>query len=109
MSSPTPLPGQATASLPPPDPSPAAPAQVHWRANRRLVAGLLVLWAGVTFGVAFFARDLQQVFFGWPFAFWVAAQGAPLLYVLMVGFYAWRMGRLDDALSGAQGREGADR
>jgi len=68
---------------------------LHWRANLRLTAGLLLVWFGVTFGVSYFARDLSFNFFGWPFSFWMAAQGAPLVYCLIVGWYARRMGQLD--------------
>lgn len=75
-----------------------SPSQVHhWAKNLRLTLGLLVLWAGVTFGVAFFARDLSFRFFGWPFSYWMAAQGALTLYVAMVGVYARTMDDMDDA------------
>jgi len=67
----------------------------HWRRNRRLIAGLLVLWFVVTFVVAFFARELSFRLFGWPFSFWVASQGAIVIYLLIVGVYVWRMDRLD--------------
>ncbi|MCY1477792.1 putative solute:sodium symporter small subunit [compost metagenome] len=45
--------------------------------------------------VAWFARDLRFDFFGWPFSFWVGAQGALVVYVLMAALYAWRMNRAD--------------
>jgi putative solute:sodium symporter small subunit len=64
---------------------------------RRWTLGLLTVWAGVTFGIAYDARALQFAFFGWPFSFWVAAQGALLVYLLLVGVYAWVMRRLDEA------------
>jgi len=67
----------------------------HWRGNLGLTAALLVLWFGVTFVLSYFARDLNFVFFGWPFSFWMAAQGAPLVYVLIVAVYAAVMQRLD--------------
>jgi putative solute:sodium symporter small subunit len=67
----------------------------YWRMTLRVTALLLAVWFVVTFGVAFFARDLNFVFFGWPFSFWVAAQGGPLIYVVLIGVYAWRMNRLD--------------
>ena len=56
---------------------------------------LLAVWFAVTFGVTFFARDLGFMFFGWPFSFWVGAQGALIVYVCIIGFYAWYMNRLD--------------
>jgi len=71
--------------------------QAHWRAVRRWTVGLLLVWAGVTFGVAFQARALSFNFFGWPFSFWVGAQGSVLVYLLLVGLYAWATRRLDEA------------
>jgi putative solute:sodium symporter small subunit len=69
--------------------------EVYWQRNLRLTALLLAVWFIVTFGVAFFARELRFSFFGWPFSFWVAAQGALIVYVLLVWFYARTMDRLD--------------
>jgi putative solute:sodium symporter small subunit len=67
----------------------------YWRRTLQLTAGLLAVWFVVTFVVAFFARDLRFTVFGYPFSFWVAAQGAPLVYLALIGFYARRMNRLD--------------
>lgn len=68
----------------------------YWRRTLRLTAALLLLWFAVTFGVAFFARELSFTLFGWPFSFWVAAQGALIVYCVIVWFYARRMDRYDD-------------
>lgn len=73
-------------------------AEIHrryWRKNLLVTALLLLVWFVVTFGVAYFARFLNFSFFGWPFSFWMGAQGALLIYCLIVGFYAWYMNRLD--------------
>ncbi|HEX2010464.1 MAG TPA: DUF4212 domain-containing protein [Roseateles sp.] len=67
----------------------------YWRRNRRLTLLLLLLWTGITFGVSFFARELSFSFFGWPFSFWVASQGALIVYCLIIWYYAWAMDRLD--------------
>ncbi len=67
----------------------------YWRKTQRMTALLMLVWFGVTFGVSYFARELSFDFFGWPFSFWVASQGALLVYALIVAFYAWYMGRLD--------------
>ncbi len=69
--------------------------RLYWKKNLVLTAVLLLLWFVLTFGVSYFARDLSFRFFGWPFSFWMGAQGAPLLYCLIVGVYAWYMNRLD--------------
>ena len=68
-----------------------------WRRNLRWVGVLLAVWFVVTFVVAWFARELRFDFFGWPFSFWVGAQGAPIVYVAMAALYAWLMNRDKDA------------
>ncbi len=72
-------------------------ARRYWRRNLQLTGLLLLVWFGVTFGVAFFARELSFRFFGWPFSFWVAGQGALIVYVLLIALYAHCMNRLDHA------------
>jgi cation/acetate symporter len=54
---------------------------------------LLLLWAVVSFGGVFFARDLQAMVAGWPVNFWFSAQGAVLVFIAIVGFYAWARNR----------------
>jgi putative solute:sodium symporter small subunit len=67
----------------------------YWRSNLRITGLLLAIWFVVTFVIGFYARELNFTFFGWPFSFWVAAQGALIVYVLIIGYYAWYMNRLD--------------
>jgi len=69
---------------------------LYWRRIQWLTLLLLLLWFGVTFGVGFYARELNFAFFGWPFGFWVAAQGAIVVYGLLIALYAWVANRLDD-------------
>jgi len=67
----------------------------YWRRNLRLTAALLVIWFVVTFVVGYFARDLSFSFFGWPFSFWMAAQGSLIVYVVLTWYYARTMDKLD--------------
>jgi putative solute:sodium symporter small subunit len=67
----------------------------YWHKNLAVSALLLLIWFVVTFVVSYFARALSFTFFGWPFSFWMGAQGALLVYGLIIGFYAWYMNRLD--------------
>ena len=69
--------------------------RAHWRQNRNITEILLVIWFVVTFVLTFFARELNFSFFGGPFSFWFAALGAPLVYVIIVAYYAHHMERLD--------------
>ena len=68
----------------------------YWQKNLRLSALLLVIWFIATFGVAWFAIPLAEIkFFGWPFSFYMAAQGSLIIYVAIIGFYALRMRKND--------------
>lgn len=69
--------------------------QRHWRRTLRLTVALLAVWFVASFGVAWFARDLSFDFFGWPFSFWVGAQGALVVYVAIIAYYAHYMNKLD--------------
>jgi putative solute:sodium symporter small subunit len=94
-------PHQATRTMPETlNPTPHNLA-LHWRHTRRLTLWLLLIWFAITFGVVFFARQLATLqLLGWPVSFYMAAQGAILVYVLIVAFYAWRMRRLDRQFNG---------
>lgn len=59
-----------------------------------LKAVLLGVWASVSFGVCFFARELNFTIGAWPFSYWFAAQGAMLAFIAIVVVYAWAMARL---------------
>ena len=69
----------------------------YWRRTLRLTIGLLLLWFVVTFGVSFFARELNAItVFGFPLGFYMSGQGVLLIYLLIVGVFAWRMNAIDD-------------
>jgi putative solute:sodium symporter small subunit len=67
----------------------------YWKRNQLLIAGLLLIWAAVTFGVPYFAIYLHFKIWGSPFSFWMAAQGALLVYLAIVAYYGWVMNRRD--------------
>lgn len=69
--------------------------QEYWRRNLNITAVLLVIWFVVTYVVGWFARDLSFNFFGWPFSFYMGAQGALIVYVAIIWFYAHYMNKLD--------------
>ena len=91
---------------PPPDLHPDIAARqrldraraTHWDRTRRMSLLLLALWLATGFGTVFFARELARFeVFGWPLSFYMAAQGASLVSLAIIAFYAWRMRRLDRA------------
>jgi putative solute:sodium symporter small subunit len=75
----------------------------YWGKNLKITGLLLALWFFVTFVLGFFARDLTFSFFGWPFSFWVAAQGALVVYCLIIWYYARYMNKLDKEYGVAEG------
>lgn len=79
-------------------PSPALQQRLdtHWHKTWRLTVILLMIWLLTGFLTVFFARELLHLnLFGWPLPFYMAAQGASLVYLAIIGLYAWRMRRLD--------------
>ena len=77
----------------------------YWHKNVTMTLILLAVWAFVTYVIGYFARDLSFSFFGWPFAFYMGAQGSLILYVVIIGFYAWYMNRLDKEYGVAEGED----
>jgi putative solute:sodium symporter small subunit len=70
--------------------------QLYWIRTRRLTIALLLVWFFSTFGIIFFARELSAIsFFGWPFSFYLAAQGAVILYTVIIAVYTYKMDKLD--------------
>lgn len=70
--------------------------QIYWRKTLRITAILVALWFVATFVVVYYAADLNHItFLGFPFGFFMAAQGSLIVYVVLVWFYARYMNRLD--------------
>jgi putative solute:sodium symporter small subunit len=67
----------------------------RWRNCLRITVLLMTIGFLVTFVIAFYARELGGLLFGWPFSFWMAAQGALVVYLALVCIYARAMRRLD--------------
>lgn len=67
----------------------------YWRKNLNITGILLAIWFVVTFVVSYYARELNFNFFGWPFSFWMGAQGALVVYCVIIAYYAWYMNKLD--------------
>jgi putative solute:sodium symporter small subunit len=77
----------------------------YWSKNLRITAVLLAIWFVVTFVVGFYARELSFNFFGWPFSFYMGAQGSLIIYVIMIWFYARYMNKLDNEYGVQEGEE----
>ena len=72
-------------------------AAEYWKANVRLLTGILVVWFVVSylFGIVL-ADPLNSIQVGgYKLGFWFAQQGSIYTFVVLIFFYAWRMNQLD--------------
>ena len=69
----------------------------YWQANVRLMILCLVIWFVVSFGFGIILRPLLDVIQigGYKLGFWFAQQGSMYTFVVLIFFYAFRMGVLD--------------
>jgi len=71
----------------------------YWRRNLRIMAGLLLVWASVSFGCGILIADWLNQFrlplTGFPLGFWFAQQGSIAVFVLCILAYCIAMNRLD--------------
>ncbi|MGB8856893.1 MAG: DUF4212 domain-containing protein [Burkholderiales bacterium] len=68
----------------------------YWRKNLRVTGSLLAIWIVVSFVLTYFADALTFDFIGWPFSFYMSAQGSLIIYMLIIWLYARYMNRLDE-------------
>lgn len=85
------------------------PPDLHGSHHLRLKALLLTIWGAASFGTCYFARDLQALVPGWPIAYWMAAQGAVLMFLALIVVYCVAMDYFErqPPAGGAPAREDA--
>lgn len=69
----------------------------YWRANIRIVLGCMAVWFIFSYGAGILFADALNAFSlgGYPLGFWFAQQGSIYVFLALIGFYAWRMNKLD--------------
>ena len=83
--------------------TPFAP-DLHDARHLWLKAGLLLVWVLVSFGTGYFARDLQFLVGPWPLSYWIASQGAVLMFIAIVCVYCAAMSHFERQDLAAQGK-----
>ena len=86
--------------------APFAP-DLHDARHLWLKAVLLLVWLLVSFVACYFARDLPVTVGGWQLSYWIAAQGAVLVFIVIVGVYCVAMDHFERQDMAAQGQPGA--
>lgn len=77
----------------------------YWKKNLRITAALSVVWFFVTFVMSYYARELSFNFFGWPFSYWMGAQGSLIVYVVLIWYYARTLNKMDNEYGVDEGEE----
>ena len=69
----------------------------YWQQQIRRTIGLLVIWAVVGFGMSILGVEYfnKIAFNGIPFGFWMAQQGAIIIFVLLILAYTLLSERAD--------------
>jgi putative solute:sodium symporter small subunit len=72
-------------------------AKEYWRRNLSLMIKLLVIWFVVSYGCGIILVDLlNQIHIGgYKLGFWFAQQGSIYVFVVLIFYYAKKMGDLD--------------
>lgn len=69
----------------------------YWKATLSLLIKVLGVWGVVSFLLSIiFAHQLNSVKLGgYPLGFWFAQQGSIYIYIILIFFYAKKMGDID--------------
>ncbi|MCS6958372.1 MAG: DUF4212 domain-containing protein [Aquificaceae bacterium] len=68
----------------------------YWRENRNLMLLVLLIWFLVSYGAALISGFLNKiVIFGFPLGYYMGAQGALIVFLLLIVFYAKTMENVD--------------
>jgi putative solute:sodium symporter small subunit len=69
----------------------------YWSYNVTLTTILLIIWFVVTYLISgLWAGSLNQLsFLGFPFGYYMAAQGSLAIFVIEIAVYAYLMNKLD--------------
>jgi putative solute:sodium symporter small subunit len=70
----------------------------YWPTVLRLVGMVLAIWALVSYGAGIlFAQALNSISLGgYPLGFWFSQQGSMYVFIALIFFYAWKMGKIDE-------------
>jgi putative solute:sodium symporter small subunit len=70
----------------------------YWPTVLRLVGMILAVWFLVSYGAGIlFASALNGISLGgYPLGFWFSQQGSMYIFIALIFFYAWKMGKIDE-------------
>jgi len=70
----------------------------YWPTVLKLVGSVLVVWFVVSYGFGILlAPALNNIYLGgYPLGFWFSQQGSMYVFIALIFFYAWKMGKIDE-------------
>lgn len=77
---------------------PDSNAQAYWSATLRLLSLVMALWALCSYAAGiWFAPQLNSIHLGgYPLGFWFSQQGSIYIFIALIFFYAYKMGKIDE-------------
>lgn len=72
-------------------------AKAYWSATLSLLTKVLIAWGLCSYGAGIlFAPMLNAIHLGgYPLGFWFAQQGSIYIFIILIFYYAVRMGQID--------------
>ena len=68
----------------------------YWSYNVRLTTITMIIWFVVTYVAIFFTPELNNiVIFGFPFGYYMGAQGSLIVFVILIFNYSNKMNKAD--------------
>lgn len=79
----------------------------HWAASRKLLFIVLLIWFVFAYLIHLFVGAMNTVsLFGFPFGYYMAAQGSLFSFVLLIFWFAKRQNAIDEEFGLAEGQGG---
>ena len=72
-------------------------SHAYWKATLGLLTKILIIWFLVSFGAGILFADLLNniKLGGYPLGFWFAQQGSIYIFIVLIFYYAKKMGDID--------------
>lgn len=68
----------------------------YWKYNIRLTTITMIIWFVVTYVAIFFVSELNNiVILGFPFGYYMGAQGSLIIFVILIFNYSHKMNKAD--------------
>lgn len=71
--------------------------EAYWKATIGLLTKIMIVWFLVSYGAGIlFVEQLNQISLGgYPLGFWFAQQGSIYVFIILIFYYAKKMGQID--------------